>query len=795
MITLAPLTRSRLQVRLEAASRYPATIICAPEGFGKTTAIRQFLDARAGRTLELGLLPEHGTITSFARALAETLGPLAPGLRSSQAHAIEFAMQSEHPEEELAIWFLGHLRRDDDTTVFIDDLHHAVQDRRIFGLLHRLIRDGGTRRWLIASRELPDEALAWRDAGLCSSPLGEQELRLTEGEMREIAEWMGITPDDAASLYEMTDGWPLAFSLGSSFPQWIVRLRLLRPGSAEGLYRFLAEQFFLECDKPLQDLLVNTCVFSTIDKEIIDVSPWSDRWQDLMQLANDGTFLSLRRDSSIKCRDLFRSFLEDRLRAQGEHAFDDACTIAAGLLEECNRTVDAMRLYAHARNHAGILGVCERYGFKLIDEGSIDELERALSLVDEATTAQSSVALAIRAIAESNAARNDVAESWYLHALEKAGDTVVRARIVHRYALDLVRRGRLDAVSFLEPYLDESLPLELDAEIRSSLAAAYVIAGRFEEARRVMATAVALLDLSSSRQLEAKVQQVAGWVALLTGDVAAARARATHAVSIALDCGLYEVAARAYAILYNISYDVEDNAKTTLEIIDHILDCGVKAGSGSLRLFALLGSLDVRSEAGDIEGIRSIEKILEALGIEYSDDWTSQGLLPAEALSLSGQGDFRQAYRIIFPTGDRQPTPDRSALRFSEIAFYAAAGGLRREAEAAVREVRKRLRDCDPKARRTLRTQLNHAVALRLLDRDEEADAMLRELGLSVEAMSERLLALYDCVVSIFRHWNGAENYNDVYEALLRMRKVHFGGLASALAALPRRWERAKIAS
>jgi ATP/maltotriose-dependent transcriptional regulator MalT len=796
MMTVAPLTRSRLHVRLEAAARFPATIVCAPEGFGKTTAIRQFLDARAGATLELGLLPEDGTISSFARALAETLAPVAPGLRTSHAHAIEFATQSEHPEEELAIWFLGHLDRDARITVFIDDLHHGSKDERIFALLQRLVKEAAAGyRWIFASRSLPTVTLHWRDLNLCAAPLTESELCLTEAEMSEIAAWMGLSPPDTRSLHEMTGGWPLAFSLGSSYPGWIPRLQLLRPTSAEGLYTFLAQEFFLECDPRLRELLLNTCVFSTIDRELIEASPWADSWHDVAQLANDGRFLSLRHDSSIKCRDLFRQFLEERLREQGEHAFEDACAIAAGLLEECNRTADALRLYARACNHAGILGICERYGFDLIDEGRLDDLQAALSLVDAATTAQSAVALAIKAIAESNLSRNDIAESWYLHALERADDTVVRAQIAYRYALDLVRRGRLDAVSLLEPYLNEALPLELDAELRSSLAGAYVIAGRFDDARRVIATAVALLDVSSSRQLEAKIQQVAAWVALFTGDVAAARARATHAVSIALECNLYEIAARAYAILYNISYDVEDNAETTLEIIDHILDCGVKAGNGSLRLFALLGSIDIRSEAGDIEGIRSIEKILDELGIDYSDRWTSECLLPAQALSLvAGQGDFVQAYRILFPTGERQATADRRALRFSEVALYAAAGGLKVEAESALLEVRRRLLECDPRARRTHRTQLNRAVALQLLGRIWEANAIMQDLGRSVDAMSDRLLALYDCVVAVFRHWDGADNYNDIYDALAQMQKLHLGGVASAIAALPRRRERTKIA-
>ncbi len=279
MIRNAALTRSRLTVRLKTAGRYPATVVCAPEGYGKTTAIRQFLEAHPAATLELGLLPEHGSLVSFARALAETLAPVAPGLRASFARAIEFALQSSSAEEELAIWILGHLDKSAERTVLLDDLHHCVRDDRIGNLIERLLIESPSGyRWLIASRVLPAAIERWKERRLCAPPLDEHELRFTETEMRGIAESMGLSPALAQSLYQMTRGWPLAFSLGSSLPQWIERLRVLRPGSTEGLYGFLAEQFFLQCDEPLQELLLNTCVFTTLDEALIDAGPWHGSW-------------------------------------------------------------------------------------------------------------------------------------------------------------------------------------------------------------------------------------------------------------------------------------------------------------------------------------------------------------------------------------------------------------------------------------------------------------------------------------------------------------------------------------
>jgi hypothetical protein len=310
----------------------------------------------------------------------------------------------------------------------------------------------------------------------------------------------------------------------------------------------------------------------------------------------------------------------------------------------------------------------------------------------------------------------------------------------------------------------------------------------------MMASAVALLDINSSKQLQAKIHHHAAWVSLFTGQINTAMSSASLAVQLAIECDMYEVAARAYSVLYNVSYDVEDNPKTSLELLDRILDCGLKAGSASMRLFALLGTIDLRAEIGDAESLAAIEQMIDAHGIDYSDRTTSETLLPAEALTLAGRGRFAKAYRLIFPTGERQVTPDRRALRFSEIAFYAAAAGLAEEAEVALLEVKARLKECEQSARRTIRTQLNRALATRLLGRTGEARAILEYVARFTGMMSPRLRALNDCVSAIFRHWDGIDNYNEIYETLRALRLADFGGVAAAIAALPSVQEEAKSA-
>jgi ATP/maltotriose-dependent transcriptional regulator MalT len=793
MSPAARLSRDRLTVRLREAAAFPAAVVLAPEGFGKTTAVRQFVETYPAETYELALLPEHGTLAAFARALAQTLAPVAPGLLSSYAHAIECALQSDKAEEELAIWFLGHLDRNAERLIVIDDLHHAASDARIARLMERLLE--GSRpgyRWLLAGREFAN-AQSWTVAGLCGAPLDERDLRLTPEEMQEIASSIGLSSTLADALYAMSEGWPLAFGLGAAMPEWIARLEQLRPASARGLLAFLAEQYFLQCDPALREVLLQICVFTTIDGDIAAAAPWSAAWAQLQRLA-DGQLLLLRHDGSIQLREVFRQFLEQRLSQRSSEAVRDACSAAAQMLESGGRIADALRLYARATNDAKILDLCEQYGFTLVDEGRIEDLLAPLSAIEAKVASQHPAALAIQAIAESNASRNDIAESWYLLAIERADSPVLRAKIAYRYGLELVRHGRKDGIEILEPYLAAPLPLDLGASLRSTLATGYVLAERFSDARRTISSALSLLGPSSPKQLQAKILHHAAWVALFTGDIESARTQASQAVEYALACDMYDVAARAYSVLYNISYDVEDDPQQTRETLDRIWDCGLKAGSAQMRWFALLGNIDVCAEMGDRESLAAIQKVIVAHGVDYAELSTSEALLPAEALMLAGRGDFAQAYEIIFPTGERQLTPDRRALRFSEIALYASAAGLADKAEAALNEVAARLRECDAASRRTIRAQIHRALAVHMAGRCAEAHEILNYAGRFGNAMSPRLRALYDSVGEIFEHWDGADNYDRVYEVLSRLRAAHFGGVAEALAALPCGREQVQVA-
>lgn len=780
--------RQRLSARLAHSAQYPISLVIAGEGFGKTAAINDYLDTLSTCTVHVDIDPDAASLVPFLRTFAQALEHAVPGLRTSFAGAIEYALQSAKPHEELALWLGGHLQNQT-ATIVIENLHN-VHDEQAFALLRTVLEQApSTLRWILASRTadgLPLEE--WNGRRLAAPILDEHELRLTEAEAASFAQSRSLALDQLQALYALSGGWPLAFTLGTRSVDWIKPLHDLRPQNTTALYSFLAEQYFTNCSPGVRQLLTGMSVFSSIDRDVVEASNGAAAWKTLQTLAEQGLLLSVRRDGSLRFHDLFRGFLQRRLETAGPRAAQDALARSGETLERCGRVSEALVAYTRAGRTAEILRLCESHGFDLIDRGHVDELRSAIAIADQQQEqSQPAMLSAIRAIDASQTGRHDLAESWFVHALGASASPATHAEIACRYALHLIRHGRPDGVELLEPYMDDqSIPADLQSAIRSTLATAYVLLQRFDEARDMIATARSLMDERSSAALRAKLDHQAAWVALFTGDVDAARRHALAAVDEALGCDLYDVAARAYTVLYNISYDVADNPKASRELLERILDCGLKAGNAEVRLFALLGNLDVAAELGEWPTIARIEVALTSHEFDYSDPMTSEALLPAQALMRAGRGDFAGAYELLFPTGERQFTDDRRAFRFSEIALYAAAAHLRPKASQAIAEVESRLGDLEPATRRTIRTELNYAMALRLVDRTADARTALDHLCTYRYRVSERLTALIDAVLEIFRHWDGFENHADLFHALNRLRDQDFGGLSAVLSALPR---------
>ncbi|MDQ6826741.1 MAG: tetratricopeptide repeat protein [Candidatus Eremiobacteraeota bacterium] len=764
------------------------TVLLAAAGFGKSTALRAFVKAHPLDHVRFDVKPGSRSLISFVRGFANAIATTSPNLGLSLAGAFDAAKQSSEPSQVLADWLLVHLSTAP-TTIVVDDLHHIDLDPEVCSLVKTLVeRTSGNKRWIISTRSSMELPIAsWRERGAMDALVDEADLVFTSEEASKLARLSNssISEAEVVALLDLTDGWPAAFVLGlSALPPHLIMQRSAR--THEATYRFLAENLLSNSKPHIKQFLLQTSVFPSLDARLLENSEWEDQEVILGELGKSGGVISWTSEGTPHYPELLRDFLKNELKHCGDQTYKEAVKRAASALERGRDIVEALRFYTEAAASKDVARLLEENGFNLIESGSIDIVQASMPIAENEEE-HSAIVSALRGFFEFQRSRFDTSEAWFGLAMKRAKNALTKVEVVYRYCLTLMhRRQTSECIALLEPYVDSpGLPPERQASIYSTLAMAYVLSQRFPEAQELMRRALELLEATDSKNVHAEIYQSASWTALFTGDIADARRMAPMAVTIAVDAGLYDVAARALTVLYNIAGDIDDDPMKSLDILSQIADCALKSGNTVNRLYALTGAFLIEAERGNTRAAMELSTAISYYDLNYSDVYTSESLLPGQALMMAGNGQFSEAFNLLTPSAGRQISTDREAMRWSEIALYAAAASLKSEAAAAVSAAENSLCVEPILGMRRVRIALNLALVLMLLDRTTEAEQLLRETGKEVITQSIGLRCLYGAVKAIFENFQGARNHTEVLSKLNALRTNNLGGLALVYESLP----------
>ncbi|MDQ6930190.1 MAG: LuxR C-terminal-related transcriptional regulator [Candidatus Eremiobacteraeota bacterium] len=775
------LTRPRITARIARAAQYPVTAIFGAAGFGKSVALSDYLTTERVDHVRYDVRTDHTSLFEFVRAFAKALEGRMPQALASFASAQERAMAGPDPVRDLSRWMLEHLRGP--LTVVIDDLHNAAPDSRSVAFLRDLIEMSDENiRWMIASRSPLDlPAGSWMAYEKMDAPIDEDDLRFTVDEALAAAQDGIVDEEMAQELLRLTDGWPVAFSIGMRGSTRISELEKLTHGTREMIYRYLAEQVFERLSAEKKNVLLGTCVYPSLDLAIVERR--GDSSELLAELRREAGFIYAASEKEYRYHDLFREFLESELRAQGDTVYNGCLTVAAQTLEELNRPAEALSLKCKAHEIGGILELISRSGFDLVDRGRTDIVESCLGDVPDEHRAGNAIVLGMEAVLASRRGQTEIAEQRYLLSIELAENHKTRAELVYRYAIDLVRAGREEAIALLEPYAnDDSLDVSLRASILATLATAHTRAQYGPAAKRFIEQALTLLERSPNAVLRAKIYQQAAYVMFFTGDPKRAAQYATSAIDLATAEGAYEIAARAYTVLHNISHDVDDDPIASLRYLESLEVCARKSGSRQMQLFALLGVYDIESQRGNEAALHRLDGEIEALEMTLPES-VVETLLPARALRAAWRNDFAEAYRLL---KDSAPAhAERRALRCAEIAVYALASNARAEGDEFMLASYAVLKDSTGTSPRVLRTSLFLAIAELLRGKEIAAHRLIEEVEGAAEPSMVRLRMFARAVRAVYNSSRDPESKPALAAALERLRAQEMGGVSSLLSSLP----------
>jgi len=143
--------RARVNERLARAARFPVTLLAAPAGFGKSMALRDFIESSRPGAVVLELRREDSALLDFVRRLSEAIAPVAPSAAAAFPTLAERVMAASQPVREISDWFVEHTKSAS-CTIAIDDLHYATDIASVAFLADVIERTGDRIVWIIAAR-------------------------------------------------------------------------------------------------------------------------------------------------------------------------------------------------------------------------------------------------------------------------------------------------------------------------------------------------------------------------------------------------------------------------------------------------------------------------------------------------------------------------------------------------------------------------------------------------------------------------------------------------------------------
>ena len=365
--------RPRVEEHLNAGLRRKLTLLAAPAGFGKTSALIAWRTTAAGQRVRLAwvsLDADDNDPVRFWSYVGAALDTLSPGL-AQPALALLRVPQPPPIEAVLTVLLNGLSTLDHDVALVLDD-YHAIDAAPVHhGLTFLLDHLPPRLHLVIATRAEPPLPLARLRARGELVELRAADLRFTPHETGAFltgVRGLPLAAEDVAALAARTEGWIAGLHLAAlslqdrADPAGFVRAFA---GSHRYLVDYLAEEVLDRQPPALRTFLLQTAILDRLSGPLCDaVTGRCDSQATLERLERINLFTVPLDDerSWYRYHHLFADFLRSRLTAAEPHRPSKLHARAAAWFEQAGMAPEAV---AHA-----LAGVDVERAARLVEEAA-----------------------------------------------------------------------------------------------------------------------------------------------------------------------------------------------------------------------------------------------------------------------------------------------------------------------------------------------------------------------------------------------------------------------------------------
>jgi hypothetical protein len=688
------LLRRRIVDRLASASDAPITVILAPAGYGKSTAVQQFTATRADPSIVFSVRPDDRALIGFARSLLQSSALLSRTALPSLNGAYASAMRSGEPGRVLAEWMMIFVRElPAGTLIAIDDAQFENDDPQTAQFVAALV-DGtkDTVKWLIATRSARDLPLGeWLAQGEMELPLDSVDLAFTADELRTLIESSELTDIEETVVDQWLrtlDGWPTAILLALS--SGIPELGAPPPGlEADEMFAFLADRFF-------EMLTDRQCAFLKVAAKLHNIDPAlcveagiTDVRQLSAGLVDAGVLVPYGSDrTALRLHDLFVARVEESSSDPSDETWLSWADRICELLEEGGRLSEALELALKLNDVSRATAIVRNHGFSLFAILHADLIRRTIDFVNAAGTSQTDpVFLTLEAthIYRNGNVTDGVRLS--MQALQLATDPLTRARIAAQLTIGSIVAQRL-------PPFDPAL-LEVDAgsdalavaDLAGAQAMLLAAGGSYSKARQVISETLHRLQLLPDNVFAfVQLSLYASSASWLTGDLDEAVDYSAAAARGANDIGQIGLVTSAYSYLILIGLARGDEMDVLFDYAKERQRNHVRSGHMQTMGVSQFFRLVVAVAAGDDQSIADIEReIRQVAPPEFTREF-SAGRAKDLAIRYTWNGSFGEAQKLVAIAAPNLGVQE-DLVRLGALAMYTAAAGQREEALVTIARI------------------------------------------------------------------------------------------------------------
>jgi LuxR family maltose regulon positive regulatory protein len=367
---------------LDASADAALTLVAAPTGYGKTTAVRAWCASSETAFAWATLDPDDNDPARLWTYVATAVDRVRDGLGRRALHRLRASgLAIETIVDELMNGIAGFGQ---ELALVLDDFHTVTDGRCLASIEYALEHLPTTARLIMITRADPALGLARLRARGALVELRASDLSLTAAESRELlVDRAGVQlgAEEIEVLHERTEGWPAALYLAALWLRTVDdQHRAVRQfgGDLRYVAEYLTHEVLDSLNPDERLFLLQAAVLERFTAELCDgVLGRTDSAALLSEMENSNMFIvRLERQEWFRVHSLFAQFAVARLAAIRPGAAAAIHRRAAAWLRARGLVIEAIEHASAAGDHAVVAGLLSELHLALLRKGGAATLLR-----------------------------------------------------------------------------------------------------------------------------------------------------------------------------------------------------------------------------------------------------------------------------------------------------------------------------------------------------------------------------------------------------------------------------------